>query len=217
MRANAAIFDIDGTLINGFAEWYFVKYLLKKGIISPAKLLPIIYWFAKSRMGISGSVKKVRMYSLELFRGWQERCLVELIAQFYNTEIKSKIFKAAKNLVCEQKTNGSVIVISSTMFDLLANEFARDLGADFVIATQMPINNGVVCGDLQEVNYGDAKLKRALLFSESRHVMITHVYANHSSDIPLLKLAENPIACNPDKILRKYAKQNNWAILDFIK
>jgi hypothetical protein len=40
-------------------------------------------------------------------------------------------------------------------------------------------------------------------------------YSDSANDIPMLTAVGNPTAVNPDPRLRKYARDHDWAIVDF--
>ena len=64
---------------------------------------------------------------------------------------------------------------------------------------------------------GDEKVRRISLLESYPHIDWPNswVYSDSLSDLPLFQLSGNPVAVNPQRPLRNYARAHGWTILDW--
>ncbi len=77
--------------------------------------------------------------------------------------------------------------------------------------------NGLLTGKpIGQICIGDYKKELTLKLVEELNIDLSksYAYGDNQSDIPLLKLVGNPIAVAPTSKLKKFARKNNWTILN---
>jgi phosphoserine phosphatase len=42
--------------------------------------------------------------------------------------------------------------------------------------------------------------------------MVSYAYGDHHSDVPMLEMAQHPVAVTPDSTLTREARRNEWQI-----
>ena len=91
------------------------------------------------------------------------------------------------------------------------------LGADKVIATRMEVEDGKYTGDIDFYAYAENKAKAIRDLAEQRGYDLTRCYAYSDSvtDVHMLEAVGHPHAVNPDKDLRRVARDRGWPILVF--
>lgn len=135
MAIKAAIFDLDGTLIDSLGVWgeIDVKFLAKRGLeVSPdyadkisAMRFEDAARYTKERYGFSDTVE-------EILREWNELALRE-----YSNNIKLKPF--ALGYLRKLRENGYILAVATTLIELLYTPVLKNNGIyeffDFICST----------------------------------------------------------------------------------
>ena len=219
---NIIFFDIDNTLVNGYTQKYFLLFLFKRGYIGLSKIFLLYLWFFGYKIHLNKNIDPIMNYFLKFLKNFKKNQLDLIVKDFFNNSIKNRIFKEAAQIIKEHQRGGDCIVFISTVISPIAEVLAHFFHVNHVIATKLEINAGLYTGKIcGKVLDGGNKLKFAKFFLESMKkefvVRKTFFYSDHYSDIPLLNFVNEPYAVNPDDILVKAAKKNNWQVLTFNK
>lgn len=109
--------------------------------------------------------------------------------------------------------DGRRLVLCSATFQPILEAFAQRMGEGVLaLGTPLEIEGGVFTGRLRgPVRSGMHKAEqlRGLLDGEALHA----AYGDSLSDLPMLELAEQPVAVYPEPKLRELAVARNWRIL----
>lgn len=215
-----AIFDIDNTLVDGQSQQAFLEYIFKKRIIKPLPFFKIYLWFILYKIGIVKNPKKIMNYAFSFLKGWPIEKLSKIIESFFEEKLEKKFFKEGLELVKKHKSRGDKIILLSNAFDFLVARIARFLNADGYIGTKLEIENGTFTGKISgDIVYGGKKIDYIENFSRENNFSAADswAYADHTSDLPFLKIVKYPVTVNPDRNLLKEAKKRKWPVLIFKK
>ena len=93
------------------------------------------------------------------------------------------------------------------------------LGASGVIATQMRLADGRYTGELEFYAYGTEKARKMRELADERGYVLADCYAYSDSvtDLPMLEAVGHPHAVNPDRELRRIARDRGWPVLAFVE
>jgi len=153
-------------------------------------------------------------YSFNMIKNKTLSEVDEMLREFVNSELSKKFNIKVLDLINWHRTKNHYIVIVSNIFYPLAEAIAQKLNIQSVIATRLDAvggkYNGKIVGD---IIYGKNKAENAKRLLEDKSLQESFCYADHISDLPLLKLVSCPVAVNPDKELFKIARNNNWQII----
>ena len=93
------------------------------------------------------------------------------------------------------------------------------LGADHVVATRMEEKDGRYTGQIRYYAYAENKAKAIADLARKRGYDLARSYAYSDSitDLSMLEAVGHPHAVNPDKDLRRAARERDWPVLVFDK
>ena len=215
----AAFFDIDDTLIKGSAGGYLIRHLYHEGLIRFVTVLRLGYYIGLYRLN--------RLNRTEVYRWGYGLCgdrPVALVKQIldaaFERYVVPRVYRGALDLVQQHRRQNHVVVAISGAPDYMVERVCRLLGIEHFIATKTPIVDDRVTRDVQEpICYGTGKLQFALEFAAHHDIDLrsSYFYSDSASDLPLLEHVGNPVAVNPQRLLRRYARRRGWRILRFLE
>jgi putative phosphoserine phosphatase/1-acylglycerol-3-phosphate O-acyltransferase len=116
-----------------------------------------------------------------------------------------------------QKAGHTVAIISSaTRYQVMP--FARDLGIEHVMNTELEVKEGVFTGEVVHPTcYGEGKAEAARDIAAREEVDLaeSYFYTDSHEDLPLLELVGKPRPLNPNRRLAQIAKERSWPVRRF--
>ena len=212
------IFDLDKTLIKGYSQQIFLKYLFKTGIINFFNYFIISIWFIFYKLGLVKSPKKIMEYAFRFMKGWDGEKLNSLINDFFEKELKHLFFKDGVEVVNNHKKENRELLIVSNVPDFLVKRIALYLGVNNYIGTKLEIINGKLTSKIAgDIVYGENKTLVVKDYVSKNGFTLDNswAYGDHISDLPILSIVNHPYAINPSPELRKEAEKRNWPIILF--
>lgn len=206
-------FDLDDTIIRGQSQKFLIDYAFKKKKISFSIYIYILIWFFLYKLGLLKDVVKIREKAFRFFNGWSEQDLEKLLIDFFNSKIKKRIYKNFFNVLNYHRKNGAVIILLSASIYPLVKIIADSLKIDFCIATKLEKNNGLYTGKIDgDIIYGIKKRDAVIDFLKENNVSLrgSYAYGDHTSDLYLLSIVENPFIVNPNKYMENIVNKKNW-------
>src|SRR5262249_17411014 len=112
---------------------------------------------------------------------------------------------------------GRDVIIVSTSGAEMVEPIGEMLGADHVVATRLEVADGKYTGKIRFYAYAENKAKAITDLARRRAYALADGYAHSDSipDVHMLETVGHPYAVNPDKDLRKVAKERDWPVLVF--
>jgi HAD superfamily hydrolase (TIGR01490 family) len=208
-KRSIAVFDVDGTLINGSSERIFIKYLLQENVISIKDLV---------NAGILG-IKS--MFNNNVLRGYSPYIYLTKANKFYlcnkkyddiktivekyvKKHVFSLLFSEAVNLINDFKRNNIEVILLSAGLEIIISEIALALGIGRFYATRLTVNtqNNTFTGTIdgcyyygkEKVNFLEENFSR-----EEYDYNNSYAYGNSSSDVLYLIRFGNRYIVNPKR------------------
>jgi HAD superfamily hydrolase (TIGR01490 family) len=131
----------------------------------------------------------------------------------------NSIYPEAYDAIESHKSNGAEIAILSSALSEICHPVASHLGIGNVICTEMESGNGLLTGSPSgSYCYGPEKRRRIEEFCNLNGFdrSTAWYYADSISDLPALETVGNPVCVNPERALRKIAREKNWQIKSWI-
>jgi HAD superfamily hydrolase (TIGR01490 family) len=215
----AAFFDLDKTIISRSSTLAFGPSFYRHGLISRGDAVRTAV--AQLVFRIAGAdeqrMERIRGQVSDMCRGWQADRVREIVSRHLDETILPLVYQGAQRLIAAHGSAGRHVVIVSTSGTEMVAPIGDMLGATEVIATQMEVADGLYTGEMEFWAYGEAKARRVRELAAARGYRLADCYAYSDSitDLPMLETVGHPRAVNPDRALRRIARERQWPVLAF--
>jgi HAD superfamily hydrolase (TIGR01490 family) len=206
----AAIFDVDQTLVQGHTERIFFSYLIRHGLIRMPQVMCYLGRLARR--------PKQRFADKTYLEGLQEDYIVRLARQCCQEAILPRLSPAGLNCVREHQAQGHEIVLLTGSLAFLLWPLKEELGAHWLIATEVARDNGQFTGGITGIHpRGENKLRLLLELAHTQGLDLSRSYAygDHIQDSHLFRGIGHPIVVNPSWRLKRLAQRRRWPIRYF--
>lgn len=213
-----AIFDLDNTLLLGDSDYAWGQYLVSRGIVDAehhsrtnAKHL------ADYNAGLL-NVDDFLQFQLEPLKKNPRPLLETIRAEFLQDVISPMITDNAIDLVKSHRAMGHTVMIITATNRFITEPIAKEFEVDILIATEVEEIDGRFTGrsfDVPSFAEGKVTRLRNWMIGTSETLNGSWFYSDSHNDLPLLRLVDNPVALNPDSVLKEYAIDNRWPIIEW--
>jgi HAD superfamily hydrolase (TIGR01490 family) len=210
MSRVVAIFDVDQTLVQGYTERLFFRYLVQQRRLSLPRAL--------AYLGKAACRLQDRFQDKSYLEGLQVEEVVGLAWQCYQEDIAPRVSPAGLACVQAHQAQGHAIALLSGSLSLLLAPLQEDLGADWLIATELQRVNGQFTGAITGLHpRGPNKLRLLQDLSRTHGFDLSQAYAygDHIQDSYLFRSIGHPVAVNPSWRLKRHARKHHWPIRYF--
>ena len=220
-RPTAAFFDLDKTIIAKSSTLAFSREFQAGGLISRGAVLRSAY--AQFVYLVGGAdhdqMEKMRQFMSQLCSGWDVETVKEIVGDTLHNIVDPLVYDEAVSLIEDHHLAGRDVIIVSTSGSEVVEPIGQMLGADKVVATRMEVRDGKYTGEIGFYAYAENKATAIRDLAQRRGYDLTRSYAYSDSvtDVHMLEAVGHPHAVNPDKDLRRIARDRGWPILVFDK
>jgi len=220
-RPTAAFFDLDKTIIAKSSALAFSREFHAGGLLSRRTMLRSAY--AQFVYLVGGAdhdqMEKMRQFMSQLCEGWDVQTVNEIVADTLHNIVDPLVYEEAVSLIEEHHAAGRDVIIVSTSGIEVVGPIGEMLGADHVVATRLEIEDGKYTGRIRFYAYAENKAKAILDLARKRGYDLdgSYAYSDSVTDVAMLETVGHPHAVNPDKELRKVARERDWPVLVFDK
>ncbi len=218
-QVQLAVFDYDGTIIDGQSGSLFSTYLLRHGLLSKRTAARLVWWGARYKLHLPFRQDESReLIFRDLGSHGYERT-IEIMRDFVREDLVPLERADAVAEVARRAGQGMKTVLVSATFHEVARIAAERLGMDGVAATRMERDaSGAFTGRVQgEVVAGPGKVRAVTAWANDQFGeggwQIACAYGDHFTDEPLLELAREPFAVCPGTTLKRDARRLGWQVL----
>ena len=211
-----AVFDLDGTLVVGQTQELMVRFLRKARVVSRSFVIGTALWFLAYKAGLVKVTEASRAKGGEVFGGLSEDQVAGLMARFTEEVMVPRLHPATTAALAEHQDEGDAVVVVSAALDPLVDALCRRLDVTEYAGAVCEIADGRYTGRLVgPIPYGAEKARAAARFiaQHGADPADCWAYADHDTDLDLLRLVGHPVAVNPRPRLREEAERQGWPIL----
>jgi HAD superfamily hydrolase (TIGR01490 family) len=220
-RPTAAFFDLDKTIIAKSSTLAFSREFQAGGLISRGAVLRSAY--AQFVYLVGGAdhdqMEKMRQFMSQLCAGWDVQTVRDIVADTLHNIVEPLVYDEAVSLIEQHHAEGRDVIIVSTSGAEVVEPIGEMLGADHVVATRMGVEDGKYTGEIRFYAYAENKARAITDLARKRGYDLARSYAYSDSvtDVAMLEAVGHPHAVNPDRDLRRLAKERGWPVLVFEK
>jgi HAD superfamily hydrolase (TIGR01490 family) len=221
--SSLAIYDLDRTVTRHATYTPFLLHCAMRRAPWRLLLLPVVILSMLAyvvRLIDRGRLKEIN-HRLLLGHRIHPRDLQPLVESFADNQVSTNVRPGARRAIARDKAEGRRLVLATASYRLFADAIAERLGFDDVIGTGSVIglDDRVHARIAGENCYGPAKLRMIADWVDQSGLKSMHghvrFYSDHVSDRPAFEWADEPIAVNPHRRLRRLAEKRGWAIEDW--
>ncbi len=217
--STAAFFRVEGTLLER-TSMHAAAWLVSNaaGVGERVARLGNVALAAPLRMAgeMTTGATATRMTWMGV-RGMTEDRLAVLAEEYFEKFVDGETLEVGADLLKDAKKQGRRIVLISDNLDWIIAPFAEQLGADDVICNRLEIRRGKATGRLDEpVVGGNVAGQWARAFAKEHSVDLERswAYGASAADGLLLSAIGQPCAVNPDRQLRRLARDHHWPVVE---
>jgi HAD superfamily hydrolase (TIGR01490 family) len=218
-RPILAFFDVDNTLLRGASVFQLGKGAFREGMITVRDIL-LFGWHQVRFLAVGENGKHMsaaRDRALELIGGHRVADLVQLAEDIYERDIAPKVWPQTLELAREHQRKGHEVWLISATPLIMGEVIAKRLGLTGALGTLVEEDDkGLFTGKLiGHMLHGPEKAVAASALAAEKGASLADcwAYSDSRNDIPLLSLVGNRTVVNPDAILARHAKAEQWSVL----
>lgn len=212
-----ALFDFDGTLINGFSAIAFLREQLRRGDFSAgqfAEMATVMTRFGLGDIGFSAMMTT----AMQFLRDTPESAFEAFGEELYESHIAQQVYPEARALVEAHLERGHTVAIVSSATRYQIEPAARDLGISRIECTELEVEDGDFTGRvISPTCFGPGKVAAAHRVCDEVGADLADAvfYTDSDDDIELLEAVRHPRVLNPNKRLAAAAEQRGWPVRRF--
>lgn len=217
---NLAIFDLDNTLLDGDSDYNWGLFLIKEGLVDKKT-----HEDSNKKFYADYNLGKLDIYEFcefqfQFFKNNSRQLTDELLNRYINEVTSTMITKKARQLVTKHKNNGDKLLIITATNSYITKPISKLLGINDLIGTDLEEVNEEFTGKVKGIpSFKEGKIERLNIWLEkeklsSKDFEKIYFYSDSQNDLPLLRIVSNPVAANPDEVLREEAIKNKWPIIN---
>ena len=215
----AAFFDLDRTLIRRSSVLALAGSFRRYGLISRLDLAKSAFWQVLFVLR-GASAERVRSASedgMRILAGFSVDDMRRLVGDAMEPVLRPLVYDEPLHLVQRHRGRGERVYIVSATLQEIVEHIADDLGFDGAVGSTCEIVDGVYTGRSLRAAHGEYKAEavRELAAAEGLDLAASTAYSDSYSDVPFLEAVGHPVAANPDRRLRRIARERGWQVVDF--
>jgi HAD superfamily hydrolase (TIGR01490 family) len=211
-----ALFDLDNTLLKGDSDYQWGEFLVRKGLVDAQTHAETNKRFYGQ---YTNGTLNIREYAAFTFQFLSAHSMEQLNAwrnEYMQEDIHKMIPDAARALVEKHRALGHTLVIITATNSFVTRPIATEFGIENLLAVEPKIVDGRYTTEIDGIpTFREGKIERLKEWLQGRSETLegSYFYSDSHNDLPLLEIADHPVAVDPDDILRAKAEANGWPII----
>jgi len=213
------LFDLDNTLLAGDSDFEWAQFLIAKGVLDgevhEAKNIEFYEHYKAGTLDIQAfldfQLAPLARHARHELDAWRE--------EFVATRIRPIIGAPARALVQRHSDDDALVAIVTATNSFVTGPIAREFGIPHLIATVPEWNGARFSGKARGTPaFKAGKIERVEAWLESLGYWWgsfeqSWFYSDSHNDLPLLAKVSDPVAVDPDDLLRAHAREMGWPVI----
>lgn len=211
-----AIFDLDNTLLGGDSDHAWGEFLAAHGYVDAHLYRQRNDDFYADYCRGELDIFAYSEFVMTTLTRHDNDTLAKWQRQFMEEYVSPMILPKGQILIDEHRQKGDTLLIITATNSFITRPIADRLGIPHLLATDPEMVDGRYTGKVQGTPcYKEGKITRlkAWLDATGTNPLGCWFYSDSRNDIPLLEWSDNPVAVDPDEVLRDTALANSWPII----
>jgi HAD superfamily hydrolase (TIGR01490 family) len=221
LSRSAAFFDLDRTVIKRSSVLALAPSFRRVGLIPRVGLVKSAFWqvLFVLRGASAETVRSASEEGMKILSGFSVDEMRRLVGDAMEPVLRPLVYDEPLRLVQQHRERGERVYIVSATLQEIVEHIADDLGFDGAIGSTCEIVDGVYTGRSLRAAHGEGKAQavRELAAAEGIDLAASTAYSDSYSDVPFLEAVGRPVAANPDRKLRRIARERGWPVVDFAR
>ena len=208
-----AIFDLDGTLLNGDSDYTWGQFLVEKGLVDSQVYKQANDKFFEEYQAGTLDIHEYLAFSLEPLTKFSKEELSKLHNTFMQEKVQPMMQEKANALLKHHKDQGHFLLMITATNQFVTGPIGDALGMDHIIAPVPEIIDDHYTGKIVGIpSFQAGKVTRLndWLAATGHSMEGSYFYSDSRNDLPLLELVTHPIAVDADETLTKIAQERGW-------
>jgi HAD superfamily hydrolase (TIGR01490 family) len=215
----AAFFDLDRTLIRRSSALALAGPFQERGLIGRKQLAKAAAWqilFA-ARGANAETVRRAAEDGLMLLEDLEVDEMKALVGDAMEAALKPLVYREPLDLVAKHRQRGEPVYVVSATLQEIIEPLADELGFDGAVGSLCEVVDGRYTGRSLRACHGQGKADavRELAAASDLDLTRSTAYSDSHTDLPFLEAVGQPVAVNPDRELRRIARERGWPMLTF--
>ena len=211
-----ALFDLDNTLLAGDSDHAWGEFLCRRGLVEVDSYRARNDAFYQDYLDGCLDVQAYQDFCQELLGRSEMAQLAswhrEFMAEFFEPIVLAK----GEALLRRHQEAGDRVVIITATNRFITGPIAARLGVETLLATECGMEDGRYIGRSVDVPcFQEGKVVRLerWLAENGLDLQGSWFYSDSRNDLPLLLRVSNPVAVDPDAVLRAEAEARGWPVI----
>lgn len=217
---NLALFDLDGTLIEGDSDHAFGQFLVNLGWVDATEHKRRNDAFYRDYQAGCLDIHAYIDFATAPWRHRAQSDQAELSRRFMAEVMQPELTAQARELIAGHQRAGDLVAIVTATNEFITRPIADALGVPELIAVELERDaHGRVTGAIRGTpSFREGKVVRVDQWLAAQHRRWddfdrTFFYSDSTNDLPLLERASDPVATHPSPALEAIALERGWRIL----
>ena len=214
MTRRLALFDLDNTLLAGDSDHAWGEFLISRRLVDESSHRSANDRFYADYLAGTLDIHAWLAFTLAPVRRFNPAERQALLAEFVEERVRPMVLEAGLELVAGHRRAGDFCMILTATNDLITRPIAALFKVDELLATEAEIVDGKITGRIHGTPcFQEGKVRKL------RHWLTQNpgfdpgnsvFYSDSINDQPLLELASEAIAVDPDPRLTRLARDRGW-------